>query len=60
MTNREVAAMLFISERTATNHVEHILTKLNFRARAQVAAWVVRHGLLPAESSDRHRNGAAR
>jgi non-specific serine/threonine protein kinase len=60
LTNREIAATLIISERTATNHVEHILTKLSLRARAQVAAWVVRHGLLAAESGDRPGNGAAR
>jgi len=29
-----------ISQRTAENHVEHILTKLGFTSRAQVAAWV--------------------
>jgi len=28
-----------ISQRTAENHVEHILTKLGFTSRAQVAAW---------------------
>jgi len=39
-SNREIAAELVISQRTAENHVEHILTKLGFTARAQVAAWV--------------------
>ena len=29
-----------ISQRTAENHVEHILAKLGFTSRAQVAAWV--------------------
>jgi len=29
-----------ILQRTAENHVEHILTKLGFTSRAQVAAWV--------------------
>jgi len=28
LTNREIAARLFLSERTAQNHVQHILTKL--------------------------------
>ncbi|MGW6199009.1 LuxR C-terminal-related transcriptional regulator [Kribbella sp. NPDC055110] len=40
LSNREIAAALVISERTAQNHVQHILTKLNFANRAQVAAWV--------------------
>ncbi|MBV6759064.1 protein kinase domain-containing protein [Rhodococcus opacus] len=41
MTNRAIAAKLVISNRTAQGHVEHILTKLGFTSRAQVAAWVV-------------------
>jgi len=40
LTNREIARRLFISERTAQNHVQHILGKLGFSSRAQIAAWV--------------------
>ena len=29
-----------ISQRTAESHVQHILTKLGFRSRTQIAAWV--------------------
>ena len=43
LTNREIAARLFISERTAESHVEQIRGKLGFRSRAQIAAWVVAH-----------------
>jgi non-specific serine/threonine protein kinase len=39
-SNKEIAARLVISQRTAEGHVEHILAKLGFTARAQVAAWV--------------------
>ena len=39
LSNREIAARLVISERTAQNHVQHILDKLGFANRAQVAAW---------------------
>ena len=41
LTNKEIAARLVISPRTAQGHVEHLLTKLGFTSRAQVAAWVV-------------------
>jgi DNA-binding NarL/FixJ family response regulator len=41
LTNRAIAEALVVSERTAQNHVQHILTKLGFTARSQVAAWVV-------------------
>jgi DNA-binding NarL/FixJ family response regulator len=40
LKNREIAARLTISPRTADGHVERILAKLRFRTRAQVAAWV--------------------
>ncbi|MFE1175440.1 ATP-binding protein [Streptomyces sp. NPDC058773] len=43
MTNKEIAAELTISRRTAEGHVEHILTKLGFTSRAQIAAWAATH-----------------
>lgn len=39
LTNRQIAERLVISERTAQNHVQHILTKLGFSTRSQIAAW---------------------
>ncbi|MGH3737637.1 MAG: ATP-binding protein [Micromonosporaceae bacterium] len=42
LTNRQIAAAARISERTAENHVQHILTKLGFATRTQIAAWVAR------------------
>ena len=42
LTNREIAERLVISDRTAENHVQHILTKLGFTTRSQIAAWSVR------------------
>lgn len=46
-SNRGIATRLFITERTAQTHVQHILDKLGFTSRTQIAAWAVRHGLLP-------------
>ncbi|HVS48581.1 MAG TPA: helix-turn-helix transcriptional regulator, partial [Candidatus Dormibacteraeota bacterium] len=43
MTSRAIAERLFLSERTVESHLEHILTKLGFSSRAQVAAWVAEH-----------------
>ena len=40
LTNQAIARRLVISPRTAQSHVEHILAKLGFTSRAQVAAWV--------------------
>jgi non-specific serine/threonine protein kinase len=39
LTDREIAARLVISPRTAESHVEQILTRLGLRSRAEIAAW---------------------
>ncbi|RZL74333.1 MAG: protein kinase [Rhodococcus sp. (in: high G+C Gram-positive bacteria)] len=41
LTNKAIADKLVISHRTAQGHVEHILAKLGFTSRTQIAAWVV-------------------
>ncbi|TJZ75985.1 LuxR family transcriptional regulator [Rhodococcus oryzae] len=40
LTNKEIAATLVISPRTAQGHVEHVLSKLGFTSRTQIAAWI--------------------
>jgi serine/threonine-protein kinase PknK len=40
LSNKEIANSLVISTRTAETHVEHILVKLGFTSRTQVAGWV--------------------
>jgi predicted ATPase/DNA-binding CsgD family transcriptional regulator len=44
-SNKEVAAALVISRRTADTHVGNILSKFGFSSRTEVAAWATRHGL---------------
>ncbi|WP_213571296.1 protein kinase [Rhodococcus sp. USK13] len=44
LTNQAIARRLVISPRTAQGHVEHILAKLGFTSRTQVAAWVTERG----------------
>ena len=44
-TNREIAAALVISERTAINHVSHIFDKLGVENRSGATAFALRHGL---------------
>jgi DNA-binding NarL/FixJ family response regulator len=39
LTNRQIADELFVSERTAENHVQHILAKLGVSNRTQIATW---------------------
>jgi DNA-binding NarL/FixJ family response regulator len=44
--NKEIAAELSISERTARTHVSNILSKLGLSSRTQAALWAVREGLV--------------
>jgi DNA-binding NarL/FixJ family response regulator len=45
-SNKEIAAELQISERTARTHVSSILGKLHLSSRTQAALWAVRRGLV--------------
>ena len=47
LTNREIAGQLYLSVRTVEVHVDHILSKLGFRTRTQLAAWIHQEGLAP-------------
>jgi DNA-binding CsgD family transcriptional regulator len=40
-TNRQIAATLFIAQKTVEMHVGNCLGKLGFQSRAQLAAWAV-------------------
>jgi DNA-binding CsgD family transcriptional regulator len=45
LSNREIAGLLVISERTVESHVSNILFKLGLTSRKQIAAWAVENGL---------------
>ncbi|MBI4311547.1 MAG: response regulator transcription factor [Chloroflexi bacterium] len=49
LTNKEIAARLFISENTARNHVSRLLEKLGLARRSEAAAFAAEHGLLRRE-----------
>ena len=44
LTNLQIAEAAHISTRTAENHVQHILTKLGFQNRSQIAVWATQLG----------------
>jgi predicted ATPase/DNA-binding CsgD family transcriptional regulator len=51
MTNRQIAEALVVSEGTARIHVDHILSKLAFHRRTQIARWVLETGLARNEAA---------
>ncbi len=57
-TNHEIAAMLFISVRTAETHRAHIMQKLRLSTRAELVRYALDQGLL--ESSGPQRCGHSR
>ena len=46
-TNKQIADTLYVSEKTARNHVSHILEKLGLSRRSEAAAFAVEHKLVP-------------
>ena len=50
-SNKEIAAELFVRRKTVEAHVTHILHKLGFTSRAQIAAWAVAKGLTEAPAA---------
>jgi DNA-binding NarL/FixJ family response regulator len=44
-TNREIGAVLFLSEKTVKNYVSRILEKLGLHRRAEAAAFAARRGI---------------
>jgi predicted ATPase/DNA-binding NarL/FixJ family response regulator len=57
MSNKGIAARLFVSKRTIDAHIEHILAKLSYASRVQIAALVLHEqgSYLPAGQTSRMR-----
>lgn len=51
-TTREVSERLFISAKTADNHIQHIYTKLGVTNRANATRWALDHDLLADEGHE--------
>ena len=48
-TNKQIAEDLSVTEKTARNHVSHILEKLGLSRRSEAAAYAVEHKLFPPQ-----------
>ena len=51
MSNKDIGATLFITERTARTYVSNILGKLGLASRTQAALWAVEHKLVESPGS---------
>jgi len=45
-TTKEIAAMLFISEKTVRNHISNVIQKLGVKGRSQAVIELIRMGEL--------------
>jgi DNA-binding NarL/FixJ family response regulator len=50
-TNKQIAADLFLSDKTVKHHISNILGKLNLTSRSQAAVWATQHNLLTPPKS---------
>ncbi|MEO8457248.1 MAG: response regulator transcription factor [Chloroflexota bacterium] len=51
-TNKEIAADVFLSDKTVKNYVSSILSKLNLRRRSEAAAFMAEHRTKPSEQAE--------
>jgi DNA-binding NarL/FixJ family response regulator len=56
-SNPQIAEKLFVSPRTVSTHIEHILAKMVCSSRAQLAGMAMSEGLLLAETPSRRAIG---
>jgi two-component system, NarL family, response regulator DevR len=51
-TNKQIAEALYVTEKTARNHVSHILDKLGLARRSEAAVYAVEHKLTSTQKRD--------
>jgi len=45
LTNKAIAAELYICEKTVAFHLDHIYTKVGARTRLMAGVWAIQHGI---------------
>lgn len=59
LTSQEIAAQLFISERTVATHRQHLAEKLDIKSIAGLTKYAIRHGLTTADRDRRDSRPAS-
>jgi DNA-binding NarL/FixJ family response regulator len=54
-TNSQIADELVLTHGTVANHVAHILRRLDYHSRSQIAVWAAKQGLLSARPKSERR-----
>jgi two-component system, NarL family, response regulator DevR len=55
LTNRQIAAEMFLAEKTVKNYVSNLLAKMGMSRRTEAAVYAARHSTRPAPSGDQLR-----
>lgn len=53
LSNKEIAAVLWLSERTVERHITGLYRKIEVDRRSEATAYALRHGLVPADADER-------
>lgn len=51
-TNKAIAAVISISEKTVEFHLNHIYSKIGRRTRILAGVWALQHGIRPTETRE--------
>jgi DNA-binding CsgD family transcriptional regulator len=60
LSNKQIAASLFISSKTANTHVEHIYSKLGVTNRALASLFAAKHGPFRLTTASPHKSAHSR
>lgn len=57
LSNRDIAARLFLSPKTVKTHVSNILSKLHLADRTQAAIYALKKGIVPTDADEEDQGG---
>jgi DNA-binding CsgD family transcriptional regulator len=52
LSNKEIAALLWLSERTVERHITGVYRKIGVERRSEATAFALRHGLVATDADD--------